>query len=259
MDLRPFLDTALSAAFVARGIHQLYQDKGFTQSTKSTPTDVVTQADKEAEAAIRALIEQRHPGHVVLGEEGGQEGEGEYRWIVDPLDGTVNYAHGFPFYCVSIGLEVRGEVVVGVVLDTARGELFTATKGGGAFHNGRPIQVSQSPKLLGSLVATGFPYDVARDRENLTYLERVLFKGITVRRPGAAALDLAYVACGRLDGFWEVKLNPWDVAAGRLLIEEAGGMVTGIHGEPYHLGNRYLVASNARIHQELLDTIHGRL
>ncbi|WP_018467258.1 inositol monophosphatase family protein [Calidithermus timidus] len=259
MDLRPFLDTALSAAFVARGIHQLYQDKGFTQSTKSTPTDVVTQADKEAEAAIRALIEQRHPGHVVLGEEGGQQGEGEYRWIVDPLDGTVNYAHGFPFYCVSIGLEVRGEVVVGVVLDTARGELFTATKGGGAFHNGRPIRVSQSPKLLGSLVATGFPYDVAHDRENLTYLERVLFKGITVRRPGAAALDLAYVACGRLDGFWEVKLNPWDVAAGRLLIEEAGGMVTGIHGEPYHLGNRYLVASNARIHQELLDTIHGRV
>jgi myo-inositol-1(or 4)-monophosphatase len=259
MDLRPFLDTALSAAFLARGIHQLYQDKGFTQSTKSTPTDVVTQADKEAEAAIRELIEQRHPGHVVLGEEEGQQGEGEYRWIVDPLDGTVNYAHGFPFYCVSIGLEVRGEVVVGVVLDTARGELFTATKGGGAFHNGRPIRVSHSPKLLGSLIATGFPYDVAHDRENLTYLERVLFKGITVRRPGAAALDLAYVACGRLDGFWEVKLNPWDVAAGRLLVEEAGGKVTGLHGEPYRLGNRYLVASNARIHQELLDTIHGRV
>ncbi|WP_337867827.1 inositol monophosphatase family protein [Meiothermus sp.] len=258
MDLRAFLQTALDAAHLAKGIHQYYQEKGFTQSTKSTPTDVVTQADHESEAAIRELIAMRHPDHVVLGEEQGQDKEGAFRWIVDPLDGTVNYAHGFPFYAVSIGLEVHGEVVLGVVLDTARGELFTATKGGGAYLNGRPIRVSNRSTLVGSLLATGFPYDVNKDTENLTYFQRALTKGLMVRRPGAAALDLVYVAAGRLDGFWEVKLNPWDVAAGWLIVSEAGGQVTGLQGEAYRLGNRYLVASNGLIHQPLLDTIHGR-
>jgi len=258
MDLRIYLQTALDAAYLAKGIHQYYQEKGFTLSSKSTPTDLVTQADHESEAAIRELIRARHPDHVVLGEEQGQDKEGAFRWIVDPLDGTVNYAHGFPFYAVSIGLEVHGELVLGVILDTARGELFTATRGGGAFMNGRPIRVSPQATLLGSLLATGFPYDISKDTENLIYFQRALTKGLMVRRPGAAALDLAYVAAGRLDGFWEVKLNPWDVAAGWLIIREAGGMVTGIKGEPYRLGNRYLVASNGLIHQPLLDTLHGR-
>ncbi|WP_299425765.1 inositol monophosphatase family protein [uncultured Meiothermus sp.] len=282
MDLRAYLQTALDAAYLARGIHQYYQEKGFTQSTKSTPTDLVTQADHESEAAIRALVAERHPSHVVLGEEQGQDKEGAFRWIVDPLDGTVNYAHGFPFYAVSIGLEVlsadadiprtsralhnprnerlgaHGEVVLGVILDTARGDLFTATRGGGAYMNGRPIRVSGRETLVGSLLATGFPYDVHKDPENLTYFQRALAKGLTVRRPGAAALDLANVAAGRLDGFWEVKLNPWDVAAGWLIVTEAGGKVTGIQGEDYHLGNRYVVASNTFVHQQLLDTLHGR-
>jgi myo-inositol-1(or 4)-monophosphatase len=258
MDLRIYLQTALDAAYLAKGIHQYYQEKGFTLSSKSTPTDLVTQADHESEAAIRELITTRHPDHVVLGEEQGQDKEGAFRWIVDPLDGTVNYAHGFPFYAVSIGLEVHGEVVLGVILDTARGDLFTATKGGGAFMNGRPIRVSPRATLLGSLLATGFPYDVSKDTENLIYFQRALTKGLMVRRPGAAALDLAYVAAGRLDGFWEVKLNPWDVAAGWLIIREAGGTVTGIEGEPYRLGNRYLVASNGLIHRPLLDILHGR-
>lgn len=258
MDLHTYLKTALDAAYLAKGIHQYYQAKGFTLSSKSTPTDLVTQADHESETAIRALIASRHPDHVVLGEEQGQDKEGLFRWIVDPLDGTVNYAHGFPFYAVSIGLEARGEVVLGVILDTARDELFSATKGGGAFLNGRPIQVSTQKALQGSLLATGFPYDVHKDAENVTYFQRALARGLMVRRPGAAALDLAYVAAGRLDGFWEVKLNPWDVAAGWLLITEAGGTVTGIEGEPYRLGNRYLVASNGLIHPQLIDTIHGR-
>jgi myo-inositol-1(or 4)-monophosphatase len=258
MDLRVYLQTALDAAYLAKGIHQYYQEKGFTLSSKSTPTDLVTQADHESEAAIRELIAARHPDHVVLGEEQGQDREGAFRWIVDPLDGTVNYAHGFPFYAVSIGLEAHGEVVLGVILDTARGDLFTATKGGGAFMNGRPIQVSPRATLVGSLLATGFPYDVSKDTENLVYFQRALTRGLMVRRPGAAALDLAYVAAGRLDGFWEVKLNPWDVAAGWLIIREAGGTVTGMEGEAYRLGNRYLVASNGLIHQPLLDTIHGR-
>lgn len=258
MDLRVYLQTALDAAYLAKGIHQYYQEKGFTLSSKSTPTDLVTQADHESEAAIRELIAARHPDHVVLGEEQGQDKEGAFRWIVDPLDGTVNYAHGFPFYAVSIGLEAHGEVVLGVILDTARGDLFTATRGGGAFMNGRPIRVSPRATLVGSLLATGFPYDVSKDGENLIYFQRALTKGLMVRRPGAAALDLAYVAAGRLDGFWEVKLNPWDVAAGWLIIREAGGTVTGMEGEAYRLGNRYLVASNGLIHQPLLDTIHGR-
>ncbi|MDT7920933.1 MAG: inositol monophosphatase family protein [Meiothermus sp.] len=258
MDLRVYLQTALDAAYLAKGIHQYYQEKGFTLSSKSTPTDLVTQADHESEAAIRELIAARHPDHVVLGEEQGQDREGAFRWIVDPLDGTVNYAHGFPFYAVSIGLEAHGEVVLGVILDTARGDLFTATKGGGAFMNGRPVRVSPRATLVGSLLATGFPYDVSKDTENLVYFQRALTRGLMVRRPGAAALDLAYVAAGRLDGFWEVKLNPWDVAAGWLIIREAGGTVTGMEGEAYRLGNRYLVASNGLIHQPLLDTIHGR-
>ncbi len=258
MDLRAYLQTALDAAYLAKSIHQYYQEKGFTQSTKSTPTDVVTQADHESEAAIRELIASRHPDHVVLGEEQGQDKEGAFRWIVDPLDGTVNYAHGFPFYAVSIGLEAHGEVVLGVILDTARNELFTAIKGQGAFLNGRPIRVSTRDTLLGSLLATGFPYDVNKDPENLTYFQRALGQGLMVRRPGAAALDLAYVAAGRLDGFWEVKLNPWDVAAGWLLVTEAGGRVSGFAGEDYRLGNRYLVASNGQIHDQLLQTILGK-
>lgn len=258
MDLQRYLEAALDAAYLARGIHLYYREKGFALESKTGPTDLVTQADRESEEAIRSLLLERFPDHVVLGEEGGQEGHSEFRWIVDPLDGTVNYAHSFPFYAVSIALEVGGEVVVGAVLDTARGELFTALKGEGAFQNGRPIRVSSTATLIGSLLATGFPYDVAKDAENLTYFQRALAKGLTVRRPGAAALDLAYVAAGRLEGFWEVKLNPWDVAAGWLLITEAGGTVSGIQGEPYRLGNRYLVASNGKIHGQLLDTLHGR-
>lgn len=254
MDLRPYLQTALEAASLAQGIHAYYREAGFSQSTKSGPTDLVTQADHESEAAIRALIERKHPGHRVLGEEEGEgTGQGDYRWIVDPLDGTVNFAHGFPFYAVSIALEVAGEVMVGVVQDTARGETFTALKGGGAFRDSRPLAVSTQTQLGTSLLATGFPYNVARDPENLRYLDRALTRGVPVRRPGAAALDLAYVACGRLDGFWEVKLNPWDVAAGWLLITEAGGQVTGLKGEAYQLGSRYVVASNGLIHTELLQ------
>lgn len=258
MDLKPYLDAAIDAAYLARGTHLYYREKGFALESKSGPTDLVTQADREAEEAIRGLLLARFPGHVVLGEESGQQGESGFRWIVDPLDGTVNYAHGFPFYAVSIGLEAQGEMVVGVVLDTAHDELFTAIKGQGAFLNGRPIQVSATGHLIKSLLATGFPYDVSKDPENLTYFQRALQKNLMVRRPGAAALDLAYVAAGRLEGFWEVKLNPWDVAAGWLLVTEAGGQVSGLNGEAYALGSRYLVATNGKIHQQLLGVIHGK-
>jgi len=252
------LSNAIAAARLARGIHLYYQAKGFTVDTKSGPTDLVTQADKETEIAIKDFLLARYPDHAFLGEEGGQENEAEYRWIVDPIDGTVNFAHGFPFYAVSIALEVRGELELGVVLDSSRDELFWARRGQGAYLNGRPIQVSQTSELIGSLLATGFPYDVNKDRENLTYFERVLEKGLTVRRPGAAALDLCYVAAGRLDGFWEVKLKPWDVAGALVVLREAGAVVTDMEGEEYRLGNRYIVASNGLIHNELLATIMGR-
>ncbi|MGQ9735243.1 MAG: inositol monophosphatase family protein [Thermaceae bacterium] len=254
---RAYLEAAIDAAFLAQGIHAYHLEKGIKEATKSGPTDLVTQVDRESEEAIKNLLLSRFPDHGFFGEEGGGDAPGGVRWIVDPLDGTVNYAHGFPFYGVSIALEVEGRVWIGVVLDTARGELFTAVKDEGAFLNGRPVRVSRREALLGSLLATGFPYDVDKDPENLTYLERALRKGLLVRRPGAAALDLAYVAAGRMEGFWEVKLNPWDVAAGWLLVEEAGGQVTDMEGLPYRLGHRYIVATNARIHQALLRVLKG--
>lgn len=255
--MKTYLEAAIDAAFLAQSIHVYYLEKGFQEKTKSGPTDLVTQADRESEEAIKDLLLSRFPDHGFLGEEGGEDGGGKVRWVVDPLDGTVNYAHGFPFYGVSIALEVEGQIELGVVLDTARGELFTAIRGEGAHLNGRPIQVTKRKETLGSLVATGFPYDVARDPENLTYFERAMKKGLMVRRPGAAALDLAYVAAGRLDGFWEVKLNPWDVAAGWLLVEEAGGQVTDLDGHPYRLGHRYIVATNGNIHNALLKVLKG--
>ena len=237
----PYLEAALEAASLARGIHLYYLEKGFTEGTKSGPTDLVTQADREAEEAVKGLLLSRFPEAGFLGEEGGSEGGKALRFIVDPLDGTVNYAHGFPFFAVSIALEAEGAI--------QRGE--------GAYLNGRPIRVTGRESLVGSLLATGFPYDVAKDPENLTYFERALGKGLLVRRPGAAALDLAYVAAGRLEGFWEVKLNPWDVAAGWLLVEEAGGRVTDLEGNPYRLGSRYILATNGRVHEALRRTLLG--
>ncbi len=251
----PHLEAMLEAARLAWGIHHYYLEKGFTHGTKSGPTDLVTQADQESEEAIKALLLERFPEAGFLGEEGGGEGSAALRFIVDPLDGTVNYAHGFPFYGVSLALEAGGVIQAGVVMDTARGETFYALRGEGAYLDGRPIRVTERKELLGSLLATGFPYDVAKDPENLTYFARALRRGLLVRRPGAAALDLAYVAAGRLEGFWEVKLNPWDVAAGWLLVEEAGGRVTDLAGRPYTLGNRYIVASNGLIHQALLEAL----
>jgi len=251
----PHLLAMLEAAHLARGIHLYYLEKGFTQGTKSGPTDLVTQADRESEEAIKDLLLGRFPEAGFWGEEGGSEGSRDVRFIVDPLDGTVNYAHGFPFYGVSLALEAEGVIQAGVVMDTARGETFYALRGEGAYLDGRPIRVTERAELLGSLLATGFPYDVAKDPENLTYFTRALKRGLLVRRPGAAALDLAYVAAGRLEGFWEVKLNPWDVAAGWLLVEEAGGRVTDLEGKPYRLGHRYIVASNGRVHQALLEAL----
>ena len=256
MDVTPLLHTAIRAAEAAASIqiYNLGTDLGIT--TKTSFTDLVTRVDKECEARIREILLGAYPDHVVLGEEEGQPGgEAPYRWIVDPIDGTLNYAHGFPFFCVSIALEVEGTVQVGVVLDPSKGELFTATRGGGAYLNGAPLSVTGEADLGKAMLATGFAYTAGTQSENLEVFARMMPKCRAIRRPGAAALDLCYVACGRLDGFWELKLNAWDVAAGVLLIREAGGTVTGPTGEPYRLNDRVIVAANPALHPTLLEAL----
>lgn len=253
---REFLATAVRAAQAAARLHQFYVGGELEIDTKSTDTDLVTKVDKLAEAKIREILLGAYPDHVVLGEEEGQPGgEARHRWIVDPLDGTLNYAHGFPFYCVSIALEVEGVIEVGVVLDSVRNELFTAMRGGGAYLNGAPIAPSREAVLKRAMLATGFAYDPGTQSENIGIFARVHPQVLSVRRPGAAALDLCYVAAGRLDGFWELKLNPWDVAAAMLVIREAGGTVTGASGAPYRLGERALIASNGHLHARLVELL----
>jgi len=253
--LRSYLDTAIRAAHEAARIQLWHLGGDLKIATKSTDIDLVTRADKECEARIREIVLGAYPDHVVLGEEQGQDGDARERWIVDPLDGTVNYAHGFPFFCVSIALEVDGQVRLGVVYDPLRDELFSATEGGGATLNGRPVVVSTQSEPRRAMVGTGFSYSESAVRRNLPVFARALAGLQSVRRPGAAALDLSYVACGRIDGFWELDLNPWDVAAGVLIIREAGGTVTGAAGAPYRLGEVALVASNGHLHGKLLDIL----
>ncbi len=227
-------------------------------SSKSTDADLVTLVDKACEAAIREEILGAHPDHAILGEEGGNLGQSSHQWIVDPLDGTVNYAHAFPFFCVSIGLEVNGERVVGVVYDPTRDELFRAVKGGGAFLNDRPIHVSKIAELGGrAMLATGFPYDTEAALQALEVFKRFLGLGLPVRRPGAAAIDLCYVACGRIDGFFEYKLQAWDCAAAILIVQEAGGHVSNFAGDEYRYEDRKIVASNALLHEAMLKIIKG--
>ena len=258
-DLSGFLQVAVEAAREAGRIHQEYAGRVHTIRTKASFSDLVTEVDGLAEAAIRRIITERYSDHAVLGEEGGVHGplDAEYRWVVDPLDGTVNYAHGFPVYCASVALERGGEGLVGAVYDPTRDELFIASRSGGAFLNGSAIRVSQTPALQSpALIGTGFPYDPG-DSRNLGPLGRLLALGIPLRRPGAAALDLCSVACGRLDGYWEIGLKPWDSAAGTLIIAEAGGQVTGADGQPGDRGEM-IVASNGLLHAEFLAVLTGR-
>jgi len=251
--LSSYLHTAIRAAQEAAKIQRYYLGSDLDIRTKSSETDLVTKVDTECETRIREILLGAYPDHTVLGEEQGQpDGEATHRWIVDPLDGTLNYAQGFPFYCTSIALEVAGNLEVGVVLDSVRDELFSAVRGRGALMNGRPITVTRESDLMKAMLATGFPYTEDGINENVGVFARVLPKVRSIRRPGAAALDLCYVACGHLDGFWELKLNPWDVAAGVLIIQEAGGSVTGAAGAPYSLGEKVLVASNGHLHGKLI-------
>jgi myo-inositol-1(or 4)-monophosphatase len=205
------------------------------------------------------MIAGRFPDHAVLGEEMGMspdDSQARCRWLFDPIDGTTNYAHGLPIYCASAALEVDGRIQVGAVFDPTREELFTAERGRGAFLNGTPLRVSQASALVDSLLVTGFPYDVQTRTDDIVGLfGRFLARARAVRRLGSAALDLCYVAAGRMDGFWEQDLKPWDVAAGILLVEEAGGRVSGFSGAPFSPYGANIVASNGHLHQQMLDVI----
>jgi myo-inositol-1(or 4)-monophosphatase len=215
--------------------------------------DLVTEADRASEALITRRIRERWPGHNILGEEGTRTEQGsEYRWYVDPLDGTTNFAHGFPVFCVSLGLEHNGERVAAVIFDPTRDEMFTAEKSAGAFLNGRPIHVSAISNLAECLVATGFPSHKRHKNPNIFFYHQITLKTHGVRRAGSAALDLCDVACGRFDGFWEFNLNPWDTAAGVLMVEEAGGQVTRFDGQPFRLDSKETLASNGLLHDALL-------
>jgi len=215
--------------------------------------NLVTEADLASERYIIKAIEKKFPNHSILAEEESAKNKAsEFKWIIDPLDGTTNFAHGFPFYCVSIALEYRGEIILGVVYDPQREELFHATIGGGSFLNGKKIHVTEETKLSRALLATGFPYDIGSSNEdNLKNFARFAKVARGIRRPGSAALDLCYLACGRIDGFWELKLSPWDTAAGKLIVEEAGGKVTDFNGEKYFIYGKYILASNGRIHNQM--------
>jgi len=221
--------------------------------------NLVTEADRLSEALIVERIRREFPGHDILTEESPETANGsDFRWIIDPLDGTTNYAHGYPVFCVSIALEVKGVIRQGAVYNPMLNELFTAEKGAGAFLNGRSLTVSRTEALSRSLLATGFPYDIREDRNNnINYFRVMALSAQAVRRAGSAALDLAYIAAGRFDGFWELKLAPWDTAAGWLLVAEAGGRVTDLRGDPYHLRSRNMVASNGLIHAEMVRIFAG--
>jgi myo-inositol-1(or 4)-monophosphatase len=215
--------------------------------------DLVTEADRGSEALIRKRIKSLWPDHDILGEEEGLVDTGsEYRWYVDPLDGTTNFAHSFPMFCVSLGLEYKGQRVAGVVYDPNRDEIFTAEKGSGAFLNGEPIHVSKIAKLKESLVATGFPSHKRHKNPNIYFYHQITLRTHGIRRAGSAALDLCYVAAGRLEGFWEFNLNPWDTAAGVLIVEEAGGKVTGFDGRPFQINSDETLASNELLHEQLV-------
>jgi myo-inositol-1(or 4)-monophosphatase len=216
--------------------------------------DLVTEADRASEKLIVERLRARWPEHGIVGEEGTRTGPGaEYRWYVDPLDGTTNFAHGFPVFCVSIALVHKDEeLVIGVLYDPTRDEMFSAEPGKGATLNAKPIHVSKTTRLAESLLGTGFPSHKRHLNPNIHFYHQITLRSHGVRRAGSAALDLANVACGRYDGFWEFNLNPWDTAAGALLVREAGGIVTRFDGSPYRLDSREVLASNCLIHEKLM-------
>ena len=262
--MHPALNIAIKAARRAgQVINRASNDLDLLKVATKQPNDFVTEVDKAAEAAIIETLQDAYPGYGILAEESGQtDGKGgadaDYQWIIDPLDGTTNFIHGLPQYAVSIALAKAGQVEQAVVFDPNRNELFTASKGAGAFLNERRIRVSRRTKLQDALIGTGFPYRMFDQIDTyLAIFKELAQKTAGQRRPGAAALDLCYVACGRYDGFWELGLSPWDMAAGSLLISEAGGLVSDLRGDANYLDTGNIVAGTPKVFPPLMQIIQG--
>jgi len=258
--MHPLLNTAVKAARRAGSIiNRAALDRGALQVRAKGANDFVTQVDRAAESAIIDIIRTAYPDHAILGEESGaleQGGKADYRWIIDPLDGTTNFIHGFPQYCVSIGIQHRGTTAHGVVYDPGRNELFTASRGAGAFLDDRRVRVSKCVQLKDALVGTGFPFkEVSRLTIYMRQLRTMMTSSSGVRRAGAAALDLAYVACGRMDAFWEMGLSSWDMAAGALMVQEAGGLVGDLAGEDGYLDKGEIAAATPKVFPQLLGAL----
>ncbi len=219
--------------------------------------NLVSEIDKGSEEKIISIIKRKYPSHAILAEESGaSDSTSDYKWVIDPLDGTTNFLHGLPIFCVTIGIEFKGEIIAGVVYDPNLDELFTAQKGSGAFLNGKRLKVTSASKLIDSLLVTGFPYDIAQNPDNaIGHFVNFVVEGQGIRRLGSAALDLSYVAAGRFDGFWEVNLNPWDMAAGVLFVREAGGKVTDFSGGESTIYKKQVLATNGIIHDAMLNVL----
>jgi len=251
------------AVDLARKSGALLKEK-FSQTHKiqyKGDIDIVTEADKLSEDLIIETIKRNFPDHGILSEESPAiTSAGKLRWIIDPLDGTTNYSHGYPVFCVSVALENEGTIVLGVIYDPMREDMFVAIRGEGAYLNDKKLKVSSVNNLSRSLLATGFPYDIRDSKENnLDYFNAMAINVQAIRRAGAAALDLAYLAAGRFDGFWELKLKPWDTAAGCLLVTEAGGVISDIVGNKWHLQSPSLMASNALIHEQMIKVLSFKI
>jgi myo-inositol-1(or 4)-monophosphatase len=261
MEVRKYLDVAVSAAREAGDFALRVQNEDLKIETKSTETDLVTFVDKRNEQTIRETVLKHFPGHSCIGEEYGKDQvECDVNWIIDPIDGTVNYAHRMPVWCVSIGVEVKGVVECGAIYNPNLNEMFTAVRGEGAWLNDKPIRVSNSVDPNRSLFVTGFPYHVHENPDRvIEQFVAFLHRGLLIRRLGSAALDLAYVACGRFDGFWEAGLSPWDTSAGQLLVREAGGKVTHYDGEDYNIYRKSIIASNVLQHEMIQEIIASTL
>jgi myo-inositol-1(or 4)-monophosphatase len=257
--MHPLLNIAVKAARRAGSIiSRAARDGAVLEVRSKRANDFVTQVDRAAEAAIIDVVRKAHPDHAILAEESGDlpSARAEYRWVIDPLDGTTNFIHGFPQYCVSIGVQHRGITSHAVVYDPARNELFTGSRGRGAYLDDRRIRVSRCPQLADALIGTGFPFrEFSRIELYMAQMRFLMGASAGVRRAGAAALDLAYVACGRLDGFWEMGLAAWDMAAGALLIQEAGGLVSDLEGEQKYLEAGEICAATPKVFAALLQAL----
>jgi myo-inositol-1(or 4)-monophosphatase len=250
--MNSFVETAAQIACEAGSLLRYYFERRVSFEMKGD-FDLLTEADKASEKLVVERLKQSFPQHGIVAEEGGghESAASDYRWYVDPLDGTTNFAHSYPVWNVTLALEKAGELIAGVVFDPTRGELFTAERGSGAFLNGRRIHVSKVALVADSLLCTGFPNHNRATNPNIHFFHELAMTAHGVRRSGSAAVDLAHVACGRLDGFWEIGLSPWDMAAGILLVEEAGGVCTDMKGGPHHLKSPHMLTDNGSIHEEL--------